>query len=86
MPGRSFGKIEIFERYSTVEVPDADAEFIVDALNNTKINGKKVSVKLCERKLSDKGGSQRHGGSGGNGRRNDRSGRKGRPGGHRRRK
>ncbi|MDO5149150.1 MAG: DEAD/DEAH box helicase [Oscillospiraceae bacterium] len=86
MPGRSFGKIEIFERYSTVEVPDADAEFIVDALNNTKINGKKVSVKLCERKVSDKGGSQRHGGSGGNGRRNDRSGRKGRPGGHRRRK
>ncbi|MGN0581707.1 MAG: DEAD/DEAH box helicase [Oscillospiraceae bacterium] len=86
MPGRSFGKIEIFERYSTVEVPDADAEFIVDALNNTKINGKKVSVKLCERKVSDKGGSQRHGGSGGNGRRNDHSGRKGRPGGHRRRK
>ena len=86
MPGRSFGKIEIFERYSTVEVPDTDAEFIVDALNNTKINGKKVSVKLCERKTPDKNGSYRHGGSGGNGRRNERSGRKGRQGGHRRRK
>lgn len=90
MQGRSFGKIDIFDKYSTVEVPEADAEFIVDALDNTKINGRKVNVKLCEKtekKHSDRG-SQRHGGghsSGGNsGRRNDRRG--GHDGGHRRRK
>jgi len=87
MQGKSFGKIDIFERYSTVEVPEADAEFIVDALNNTKINGHRVNVKLCEKKQSDRSerGQQRHGG----GRRNDRgdrSGRKPQNGGHHRKR
>ncbi len=65
MAGKSFGKIEIFDRYTTVEVPEQDAEFIIDAMDNTKVNGKKVSVKLCERK-SDKpkfGGSRSHDGT-----------------------
>jgi len=81
MPGRSFGKIEIFEKYSTVEVPEADLEFVVDAMDNTKINGKKVSVKLCERKPSEK--SLRHGSGS---RRNDHSRRKNQGGYHRKRK
>ncbi len=50
MAGKSFGKIEIFDRYTTVEVPEQDAEFIIDSMDNTKVNGKKVNVKLCERK------------------------------------
>ncbi len=55
MPGKSFGKIEIFDRYSTIEVPNSEAEYIIDAMNDTKVNGKKVTAKLCERK----GGSER---------------------------
>ena len=54
MPGKSFGKIEIFDKYSTVEVPQADLEFIIDAMDNTKVNGKRVTVKLCERKSVEK--------------------------------
>ena len=64
MAGKSFGKIEIFDRYTTVEVPEQDAEFIVDAMDNTKVNGKKVNVKICEKK-NDKpkfGGSRSHDG------------------------
>lgn len=54
MQGKNFGKIEIFDKYSTVEVPQADLEFIIDAMDNTKVNGKKVTVKLCERKSQEK--------------------------------
>lgn len=53
MQGKNFGKIEIFDKYSTVEVPQADLEFIIDAMDNTKVNGKRVTVKLCERKSSE---------------------------------
>lgn len=54
MQGKNFGKIEIFDKYSTVEVPQADLEFIIDAMDNTKVNGKRVTVKLCERKSQEK--------------------------------
>ena len=73
MQGRSFGKIEIFDKYSTVEVPEADLEYILDVMDNTKVNGKRVSVKLCERRGSDKQ-SSRH--SSGGGRRSEHSRRK----------
>ncbi len=83
MQGKSFGKIDIYDKYSTVEVPIADAEFIVEALDNTKINGRKVSVKLCEKQQSDKR-DQRHGGSGSS-RRGDHHNRR-KPQGYERRK
>ena len=83
MQGKSFGKIDIYDKYSTVEVPIADAEFIVDALDNTKINGRKVSVKLCEKQQSDKR-DQRYGGSGSS-RRGDHHNRR-KPQGYERRK
>lgn len=59
MPGKSFGKIEIFDRYSTVEVPVSEAEYIIDAMNDTKVNGKKVTAKLCEKKASQERSSER---------------------------
>ncbi len=59
MPGKSFGKIEIFDRYSTIEVPCSEAEYIIDAMNDTKVNGKKVTAKLCERKGASDRSSER---------------------------
>lgn len=44
--GNMFGKIDIFERYSTVEVDEKDVDYIINSINNGKIYGKKVNVKL----------------------------------------
>ncbi len=67
MPGKSFGKIDIFDKYTTVEVPESDLEFVIDAMDNTKVNGRKVTVKLCDRKSGEKSskptGRSREGGS-----------------------
>lgn len=53
MAGKSFGKIDIFDRYTTVEVPEADLEHILDAMTGTKINGQKIKVKRYEGKTSE---------------------------------
>jgi len=43
--GKSIGAIQITDRYSLVEVAQDDAEKVVRALRNTKLRGKKVSVR-----------------------------------------
>lgn len=48
MPGKAFGKIDIYDKFTTVEVPEADREHILDAMNGTKINGHRVTVKPYE--------------------------------------
>ncbi|MEG0614166.1 MAG: DEAD/DEAH box helicase [Oscillospiraceae bacterium] len=48
LPGKSFGKIDIFDKHTTVEVPEEEHEHVIDAMNNGKINGNKVTVKLYE--------------------------------------
>ncbi len=48
LPGRSFGKIDIYDRHTTVEVPELDKEHIVSSMENGKINGNKVTAKLLE--------------------------------------
>lgn len=48
MPGKSFGKIDIFDRFTTVEVPEADREHILESMNGTKINGQKITIKPYE--------------------------------------
>lgn len=50
MPGRAFGKIDIYDRFATVEVPEADREHVLDAMNGVKINGQRVTVKAYEGK------------------------------------
>ena len=45
VPSRSLGAIEIADRFSLVEVPDALADRIIAALRATKIRGKKVNVR-----------------------------------------
>jgi ATP-dependent RNA helicase DeaD len=45
MSGRSFGKIDIKNDFTTVEVPAADRERVIDAMTGKKIAGQKVRVK-----------------------------------------
>jgi ATP-dependent RNA helicase DeaD len=45
VPSRSLGAIEIADKFSLVEVPEALADRIVAALKATKIRGKKVNVR-----------------------------------------
>lgn len=46
MSGRDFGKIDIFDNHTTVEIPEAESEYIIDSTNPMKINGHHVEVKL----------------------------------------
>ena len=45
MPGKSFGKIDIYDKFTTVEVPEADTEHVLDSMTGTKINGQKITIK-----------------------------------------
>lgn len=46
MSGRDFGKIDIFDTHTTVEIPESEKEYILDSTNPMKINGNQVEVKL----------------------------------------
>lgn len=46
MSGRDFGKIDIFDTHTTVEIPEDEKEYILESTNPMKINGNKVEVKL----------------------------------------
>ena len=54
MAGSEFGKIDIYDQYTTVEVPVTESDFVIDAMQNGKINGKPVSVRHYEER--DAGG------------------------------
>ncbi len=46
MTGKDFGKIDIFNEHTTVEVPEAESDYIIECTDSIKINGNKVEVKL----------------------------------------
>ncbi len=48
MSGRDFGKIDIFDSHTTVEVPAAETDYILESTENLKINGQQVTVKLWD--------------------------------------
>lgn len=48
MPGKSFGKIDIYDKFTTVEVPEADTEHVLDSMTGIKINGQKITIKRYE--------------------------------------
>lgn len=46
--GKNFGKINIYDNFTTVDVPINKIDYIVNSMKNSKINGKKVTVKKAE--------------------------------------
>lgn len=52
LTGKSFGKIEIYDKFSTVEVPSGDADHVIEMMNGNTINGQKAVVKLYEGKAA----------------------------------
>lgn len=46
IPGRAIGKIEIFDKYTTFEVPADVSELVINTLNKTKIMGRKTSARI----------------------------------------
>ncbi len=52
MSGRDFGKIDIFDTHTTVEIPETEKDYILDSTNPMKINGNKVEVKLYNGNVS----------------------------------
>ncbi|MCD7892048.1 MAG: DbpA RNA binding domain-containing protein [Ruminococcus sp.] len=54
MPGRDFGKIDIFDNHTTVEIPESESDYVIDAMNSTKINGHQVEARLYNGGAADK--------------------------------
>lgn len=50
MSGQDFGKIDIFDNHTTVEIPEAETDYILESTNPMKINGNKVEIKLYKGK------------------------------------
>lgn len=48
--GKEFGKIDIHDRHTTVEVPGSEMGYIIDSMKNCRINGNKVTVRPYEPK------------------------------------
>ncbi len=44
IPGKAVGRIDIFENFTFVEVPDEVAPFVYEALRQTRINGKRINM------------------------------------------
>ncbi|MBQ5544798.1 MAG: DbpA RNA binding domain-containing protein, partial [Clostridia bacterium] len=46
LPGRSIGRIEIADRYTTFDVPAEAVQTVIEALNRTKIMGRRVTARV----------------------------------------
>ena len=46
VPGKDVGMIDMTERFTLVEVPTDAAEYVVEVMQNTRIRGRKVMVRL----------------------------------------
>ena len=52
--GKSFGKINIHDNFTVVEVPENKLDYIIGSMKNSKINGKKVVIKKSARQKNEK--------------------------------
>lgn len=50
MPGKLIGSIDMYDKYTFVEVPRAQADIVLDAMNRAKIKGRNVHVEMANRK------------------------------------
>ena len=59
LSGQDFGKIDIFDEHTTVEIPEVETDYILENTGSLRINGNNVEVKLWDGK-SFKGGQKPH--------------------------
>ena len=50
IPGKVIGSIDMFDKYTFVEVPKDYAKDVLNAMNNAKIKGKSVAVEPANQK------------------------------------
>lgn len=50
LSGRLVGSIDMYDKYTFVEVPRAQADAVLEAMNRAKIKGKSVHVEKANRK------------------------------------
>ena len=50
IPGRLVGSIDMYDKYTFVEVPKDQADIVMDAMNHVKIKGKSVHVEKANRR------------------------------------
>ena len=50
IPGRLVGSIDMYDKYTFVEVPKEQADIVMDAINHVKIKGKSVHVEKANRR------------------------------------
>jgi ATP-dependent RNA helicase DeaD len=48
--GDLIGSIEIYDKFSFVEVPKKDAEKVIDVMNRSQIKGKPVNIEVAKAK------------------------------------
>ncbi len=48
VPGRAIGAIDLYERFSFVEVPENMAERVIKALKRTTIRGRKIAPTIAK--------------------------------------
>ena len=48
--GRMIGSIDMYDKYTFVEVPKEQADIVMDAMNHVKIKGKSVHVEKANRR------------------------------------
>lgn len=48
--GKSIGDIDIFDKFTFIDVPSSKAEFIIEQLQNTKIKGRKIHIEEANKK------------------------------------
>ena len=65
VPGNAIGAIDIMDRSTFVEVPEADAARVIEALSRTKLRGKRVFVEIARPKRDEPFDDPRGGRDGG---------------------
>ncbi len=50
MPGRLVGSIDMYDKYTFVEVPKNQADVVMEAMNRVKIKGKNVHVEKANKR------------------------------------
>lgn len=49
MPGQMVGSIDMYDKYTFVEVPQKNADMVLDAMKNAKIRGKNIHMEVANR-------------------------------------